>query len=665
MFKKMTILFSAMLFCAVAAQAATVSGVVKENDTAGAAIGGATVTLTPTGGGTALLDTTDNTGAFSIANVPGTAAAPVTYRIAAAKAGYRVMTNFTRVTVNNATGTFTQNLYLIPTATVGTYTVSGIVYDSLSGSALTPIVGARVILSSTAGFGATVHDTIATVTGGAYTFDSVAVGAYTLTVSDAAHATQTANITITVRNVATDFKLLRTVVASIAGTVTDSAAATAIVGAKVYLLTSGRFGALLDSTVTATGGTYTLSNVPSSGAGITYTVRASATDYVTGSVTATVTGTAATTANIKLIKIAMASITGTVTDSSTAGVALLAGVSVTLRTGGTTVDSVVTGADGKYTFPNVASGVTYTIRAALTGYMTSNTNIAVAGTTTRTVDIRMVKIPTGSLIIVVDKRTDSSAISGASVAATSGATVLSGTTGSTGVISFASVVTGTWGITITAAGFTAVNSTTVLVANRNDTVKVYLTAAAGGTKVLKGVVEDSSTSAPLQHVAVVLTVTGAGIGGGTLTLVDSTDVSGAYSFAGIPMARTTGTITATLAAYRTFTHAVNIGQPNTADTTAYNIAMAKVPVGVISQTNHASGNPDFSMTHKGILRLSNIGAAGSVKMFGMNGKLLYQSAISAHTASLTIPANVMRSGSVCIISLSQQNAVYRKQIMVP
>ncbi len=624
------------------------------------------MTLTPTGGGTALLDTTDNTGAFSIANVPGTAAAPVTYRIVAAKAGYRVMTGFTTIRVNNATGTFTQNLYLIPTATVGTYTVSGIVYDSVSGAALTPIVGARVILSSTAiGGGGAVRDTVTTVTGGAYSIDSVAVGAYTLTVSDAAHATQTANITITVRNVATDFKLLRTVVASITGAVTDSAAGTGIVGAKVYLLTTGRLGTLLDSAVTATGGTYTLSNVPSSAAGINYTVRASATDYVTGSVTATVTGTAATTANIKLVKIAMASITGTVTDSSSSGIANLAGVSVSLRTGGTTVDSVVTGSDGKYTFPNVPSGVTYTIRAQLTGYVTSNTNIAVTGTATQTVNIRMVKIPTGNLIIMVDKRTDSSAISGASVTATSGATVLNGTTGSTGVVSFASVVTGTYAITVAAAGYTALNSTTTLVANRNDTARVFLTAAAGGTKMLKGVVEDSATAAKLQHVAVVLTIAGAGIGGGTLTLVDSTDATGAYSFEGIPAARTTGTITATLVDYRNFTHAVTIGQPNTADTTAYNIMLVKVPSGVSSFVNRASGRPDFSMTQKGILRLNNIGSEGLVKVYSMSGRLLFKTAVGAHIESLAIPASVMKSSSAYIVSLSQNNTIYRKQILVP
>jgi hypothetical protein len=242
--------------------------------------------------------------------------------------------------------------------------------------------------------------------------------------------------------------------------------------------------------------------------------------------------------------------------------------------------------------------------------------------------------------------------------------VLNGTSNANGLVSFAGIATGNYTITVTAANFTAVNSTTTLGANATDTIKIFMVAAA--TKTLGGVVEDSASKAPLQHVAVVLVIAGAGIGGGTLTLVDSTDATGAYSFVGIPVNRAAGRITATLAGYNTYTNAaVAIGTAGTADNNVFNIFLAKTPVAVIPTTNHASTSPDFSMTRNGILRLSNIGAAGSVKMFSMNGKLLYQSAISAHTASLTIPANVMRSGSVCIISLSQQNAVYRKQIMVP
>ena len=671
MFKKIAILSSLMLLFAVASQAATVSGVVKENDSAGAAISGATVTLTPTGGGgTALLDTTDATGAFSLANVPGTAAAPVTYRITAAKAGYRVMTAITRITVNNATGTFTQDLYLTPTAVVGVHTISGTVRDSIAGSALTPLAGARVILASrTGGGGTTPLDTVTTAaTTGAYTFDSVAVGTYTLTVSAAGHAAQTANVTVALANVVQNFKLIHVLTASITGAVTDSATTTGIVGAKVYVLTRTGFGGgtIIDSAVTAAGGAYTIANVPSSTAGINYTVRASATDYVTGSANVTVTGEAAQTVNIKLVKILMASITGTVTDSSAAGVASVAGASITLRSGTTVVDSTVTGSDGKYTIADVPSGVSYTVRATAVGYVTSNTNITITGTAAQTVNIRLVKTPSGNLYVLVSARADSAAISGASVAATIGTTVLSGTTGTSGLVSFLAVATGNYAITVSAANFTAISSTTTLVANRNDTVKVYMAAAAGGTKTLTGVVKDSVTSAVLAHVAVVLTVTGAGIGGTALTLVDSTDATGTYSFTGIPVARTTGRITATLAGYNTYTDiAVPIGTANTADNNVFNIFMVKTPTGVTSFVNHASGSPEFMMTAGHILQLRNFNDAGVVSVFGLNGKLMYRTNVGAHTASVALPSSIARTGGMYLISISQSNAVYRKQIMMP
>jgi len=660
MLKKLTAIFSVVLFCAVASQAATVSGTVQENDSTGVVIGGATVTLTPTGGGNGLTATTDATGAFSFTNV-----AVGNYRITAAKTGYRVMTTITRVAVTSATATYTEKLYLVATGTVGLHTVSGTVSDSVAGSALTALVGARVILSQAAAFGgAAVSDTVTTGAGGTYTFDSVAVGQYSIAVSMLGYAAQTANVIVATGNIVQNFKLLHVVTASITGTVTDSATSNGIVGAKVYVLTRGGAAAIIDSAVTGTGGAYTIATVPSSAAGINYTVRASMTNYVTSNANVTVTGTAAQTVNFKLVAIAMASISGTVTDSITA-VAPVAGVLVALRTGGATVDSVVTGANGAYSFASVPSGVNYTIRASAAGYVTSNTNITVTGTAAQTVNIRIVKTPTGNLIVVVKTRTvDSSAISGASVSATIGTTVLNGTTASSGIVGFTGIAVGNYAITVSAANYTAVSSNTTVGANGQDTLKLYLVAAA--TKTLSGVVKDSATSVALANVAVKLVIQGAGIGGGTLTMIDSTDANGNYSFAGIPVNRITGVLTATLVDYRTFTdNAVAIGTINVADNNVENIFLAKLPVAVSSVVNHASGSPSFSMTQKGMLRFNNISEAGSVKLFSMNGKLLYQTALSPHAASLTIPASVIKSGSSYIVSMTQASAVYRKQIMVP
>lgn len=667
----MSLLLSFIAFGVLSVQAATISGVVKENDSTGAAVDSAIVTLTATGGagGAATLrDTVGAAGTFSFANVgvSASAAAPVTYRISAARTGYRAMTPIT-VRVTDSTATYTENLYLVATGTVITAKISGTVFDSASGTpATTGLAGAKVIIASRFGVGGggATRDTVTTDADGGYAFDSVATGTYTLTVSASGHTTQTANATVTTATAQViNIKLLQTEAAAVSGTVSDSSMGTGIDGAKVYLLTRGGAGAgaIIDSTVTANGGAYTLGNVTSNA---NYTVRAVATDYVTGNMNITLTGTTAQTVNIKLVPIVIVSIMGTVTDSSAGVVSPMAGVKITLRSGATVVDSATTGSDGTYTLTNVQRGVAYTVRAEYTGYVTMNTNITGAA---QTVNFRLVKIPTGNLIISIKTRADSTPVNGASVTATIGTAILpTGTTGTDGIVSYSGVNTGTYAISITAANFNPISSNTTLTANANDTVKIYLVAATAGTKMLKGVVKDSSTSALLSLARVELVITGAGAGGVTLTLVDSTDANGAYSFIGLPATRNTGRITVTLAGYRTFTNnALAIGKADTADTTTYNVLMVTLPVGVMSSVNHTPGIPDFNMASKGILRLSNISDAGVVKVFGMNGKILYQSVVNARTTSLALPVGMVKAGSVFIVSVTQPNAIYRKQIMMP
>lgn len=666
------------VICIVSAiQAAMVTGVVKENDSSGSLISGATVTLTQRGGvGISVTAATDAAGVYSFANVAGSTAAPVTYRIAAAKTGFRTSAGVASVLVNNATGTFTRNLYLIPTAVVGMFSVSGTVSDSAAGSALTPLAGARIILNSlnAGGSSGTAIDTVTSAADGSYKIDSISVGVYSLAVSAANFVAQTANLMVARANTVQNFKLLHSVTASITGTVIDSVTTTGVGGAKVYLRTrNGGLGggANIDSTVTAAGGAYTLASVPSSSAGVNYIVKVSKSGYVTSNVNVAVTGTTAQTVNVKLVPILMASITGTVTDSSSAGVVPVAGVKITLRTAGgggraMVIDSTVTASNGGYTLSDVASSAPYVVRAEAAGYVTANSIVNVPGTSAQTVNFRLVKTPKGNLIISVKKRVDSMAISGASVTAIIGTTILTGTTGTNGLAVFPGVLTGMYDISISAADYTAIGTNTMLTPNVNDTITIYLAAATGGTKMLTGAVKDSAGKAALTHVAVELVIQGGGYGGGTLVLVDSTDANGNYAFVGIPRNRNSGRITATLAGYRPITNtAVAIGAANQADTTTLNLTMLKIPAAVISFVNHAPGEPDFSITPWGVLRLSAIGDGSVVKVIGMDGRLLYQSRLNAGTTYLSIPTSTIQSGNFCIVSLTLKNAVYRKQVMMP
>ena len=666
MIRKAGMLLGIIAAGTISLQAATISGTVKEGDSTGAAIANAVVTLTrTTGGGAAMVDTTDASGAFSFDSVVNGS-----YRIRAAKTGYMVMGN-TTVTVSAAATAYTEKLYLTATAPVGTGTIKGTVYDSAAPAAATALSGAQVILSSA---GVRTRDTLVTGAAGTFVFDSVAIGSYSLTVSATGHTAQTLN-TLTIARagdtVSRNVKLLKTVTASITGVITDSSTATGIGGAKVYLLNRFGGGTIIDSaTSAATTGAYTLSSVPSSSAGTTYSLEVSATGYVTATASVTVTGTAATTANVKLLPVQTASITGTVTDSTaTSGVAALAGVKITLRSGMMgVVDSTVTDASGKYTFSKVTSGASYTLRAELAGYTTTNTTVALTGTTARTVNIRLVKIPMGNLLVLVKKQADSTVINGASVTASSGATSLTGTTVG-GLVSFMNINTGNYTITVSAADFTARSVTTPLTANVSDTVKIFLVAATGGTKMLKGVVRDSSATdkAVLAGVRVVLTVQGGGAGAGTLTFVDSTDATGAYTFVGIPVNRTNGSISATHIGYRTYTNnAVTIGQANQADTATFNFKLIKAAAGInTAGALSLSTMPEFNVSSLGLITLNNFNQTGIVKVFGINGKIMYQAALKANTRSIALPANMVKTGNAYIICISQKSVVYQKQVLIP
>jgi hypothetical protein len=178
---------------------------------------------------------------------------------------------------------------------------------------------------------------------------------------------------------------------SITGTVTDSVAATAVAGAKVYLRTTGGGGGtILDSATTAANGSYTIANVQS---GIARSLSAQATGFITKTATVTVIGTAALTANFQLIAIIYGSITGIVTDSI--ATTAVAGAKVYLRTtgggGGTLLDSATTAADGSYTIAHVQSGIARTLRVQDSGYVTKNTTVTVVGTAALTVNVELRK----------------------------------------------------------------------------------------------------------------------------------------------------------------------------------------------------------------------------------------------------------------------------------
>jgi large repetitive protein len=643
--------FMVLSLCAAflfSADAATVSGVVS--DTSGKAIDSAIVSLVPIGGGgTTYRDTTNTTGDYSLAAV-----AAGTYRISAAKAGYNTMTP-SFLTVPNGNNVVTQNLELTP---VGAgVTISGTVTAVTGGAGIT---GAKVRLIQA---GVAIDSATTTGATGAYSLPGIQPGTYTINVTATGYTAQTsAAFIVAAAPVTRNFQMASIPAGvTISGTVTAVTGGAGIVGAKVRLRQAG---VVIDSATTIAGGAYSIDSVRAG----TYTLNVTAAGYI-AQTTANITVAAANvTRNFQLVtQPAGVMVSGNVSD--VADQSPVAGAMLHLLQGAVVVDSAITTNAGDYSFDSVQAG-TYTINVTATGY-TAQTTVAFTVTAAPiTRNFQLAAVAMGNLYVLVQNAaTPNPPLSGATVAALPtfvGGTTLTGTTDANGYVVFRNITVGTYNVTASDANYTPRTIRETVPATVNDTLIIALTFSATGTKILKGTVTDTSTHATLNHVEVVLTIAGAGVGGGALTLFDSTDANGNYRIVGIPTTSAMGTVVASLTTYDTHTSLrVALGTAGSADSTTFNIAMTKTPTAVnpVARLSTSAGNPEISVSH-GMLRLRNFNDAGTVKVFSMNGRLLFSNRFSANTLVITLPRYIAHSGSFYIVSITRKNAVYRKQIMM-
>jgi hypothetical protein len=204
---------------------------------------------------------------------------------------------------------------------------------------------------------------------------------------------------------------------------------------------------------------------------------------------------------------------------------------------------------------------------------------------------------------------------------------------------------------------------------KNMTVTVPDTAAlTANIQIVKivyssitGTVTDSVAGTAIAGAKVYLRTTGGG-GGGTILDSATTAANGSYSIANVQsgIARTlrvqdSGYVTKNTTVTVVGTTALTV-----------NVELRKSPVSISPLSAQANSRiPDFGVARSGLLRLNNFTDAGVVKVFNANGKLLFHCAISDHTAFLTLPKSVATPGNAVIVSVSQQNVTYRKQIMMP
>ncbi|MCI4351821.1 MAG: carboxypeptidase regulatory-like domain-containing protein [Thermoplasmata archaeon] len=280
-----------------------------------------------------------------------TTTASGTYSLSLGNGTYSVTASVPRYTAATASVTIaggpgSHNFALTPVPP-GMYTLSGTVSSASNG---TPISGALVTLSP--------GSSVTTGAGGGYTFSAVN-GSYTLKVSKPGFAAQSVQETIAGSNVVRDFSLSPFQYV-LSGTVTNSSSGAPVSGAHVAV--SGG-----PSATTGTGGGYSLSL-----ANGTFSLSVSAAGYQTASAAVKVAG-AAVTHNFALLPSGPANytISGTVVDGDS--LAPIFGAHVTLNGG----SPVVTAQNGTYSF-TVRSG-TYDLKASKAGFHSRSAHLTVTG----------------------------------------------------------------------------------------------------------------------------------------------------------------------------------------------------------------------------------------------------------------------------------------------
>ena len=208
-----------------------------------------------------------------------------------------------------------------------------------------------------------------------------------------------------------------------------------------------------------------------------------------------------------------------------------------------------------------------------------------------------------------------------------------------------------------ATGYTTKTSTVTVVGTAALTANFQLIVIVYGS--ITGTVTDSAAGTPISGAKVYLRTTG---GAGTILDSATTAADGSYTISHVQsgIART---LRAQATGYVTKNATVTV-----VGTAALTVNFALRTGTAVKPSLSAQGNsktPDFGISQAGVIRLSNFNEAGTIMVFDLNGRLLYRTAMQAHTTSLSLPVQFAKSGNSYIVGISQNNTLYRKQIMMP
>lgn len=383
---------------------------------------------------------------------------------------------------------------------------------------------------------------------------------------------------------------------TISGTVTSASDNRAVAGAVVSY--ENLAGTNVFSDTTLAGGGYSLPSIPNTLT--TGILIVTASGFVTNRQILTALAPS-DTVDVQLTPNAVGAgtkkIAGLVTEAGTANAVAGAQLVLFLHTGlvtTTPVDTVMSGADGRYEFDSLSSG-RYDIMARKTGYLNNNSatglNLSVADSITQNIQLTPVGTRVGTLTGKVTAADTAVAIANAKVlleqtASVGGSvtidTVDSVFTNANGVYAITDVPEGTgYRLAVSAPGYVAASSPNLFTVDSavTRTENFRLAAVIVPSGIVKGVVTDSASLAALAGTDVVLRERA--VVGGAWVALDSTTTAanGSFSFTGLGIG--TYSLVAERTGYLSYTSPVNeaINLTKNPDTAAVAIALVPVPRG--------------------------------------------------------------------------------------
>jgi large repetitive protein len=348
------------------------NGSIEDAVTSGSAVPLAVISMMQFSGMTYITrsDTADSLGKYEFDSV-----ATGKYTITVSKTGYVTYTD--SITFADASPMI-KNMSLKPLV-FGK--LKGFIGDNASSG--TALANAVILISPTTPGGRSMRDT--TGTDGAYFFDSVATGSYTLRVSAAGYVTKIDSALFTNSDtIKKDIQLNPIVYSSLKGAINDQVSSGTAIPNAIVILTPKTAGGVTKRDTTGTDGTYSFDSVMTG----RYTISVTVSGFFSGTDSVTLSSSAQESKDVSLLPIMFVGISGVVKDSATD--AVIKGAFI-LFIGSSPVNSQkkdTTDTDGKY---SIDSGCTGRFIVNVTGYAPKTVTVSITSSSARTIDILLSK----------------------------------------------------------------------------------------------------------------------------------------------------------------------------------------------------------------------------------------------------------------------------------